>query len=274
MDDPRVGRFFAIDPLFRDYPHNSPYAFSENRVIDSKELEGLETATATINARGTFLFVSLAVGATVAVGPNGISLFVTPEGGVGAGASISGGMSYQFYPNVTNTEQIGGWGVNIGGSVAGNGGDVSFSLQQDKTGKVEDVKIGGTIPKIAIPTKMQYGGGAGVEGHLTVGYSFLIGTLTWKDLVGGIEEWAAESGIPVKDLKEALNKAQAFYKKELDKALKTEQKSKPSVHEKKLNDSKDKKEGKDKKVKSGQKNKTSASTSNGKEKNEKRDNKS
>ena len=120
-----------------------------------------------------------------------------PEGGVGAGASISGGMSYQFYPNVTNTEQIGGWGVNIGGSVAGNGGDVSFSLQQDKTGKVEDVKIGGTIPKIAIPTKMQYGGGAGVEGHLTVGYSFLIGTLTWKDLVGGIEEWAAESGIPV-----------------------------------------------------------------------------
>ena len=31
-----------MDPLFRDYPHNSPYAFSENRVIDAIELEGLE----------------------------------------------------------------------------------------------------------------------------------------------------------------------------------------------------------------------------------------
>jgi RHS repeat-associated protein len=42
MHDPRIGRFFAIDPLFRKYPHNSPYAFSENRVIDGVELEGLE----------------------------------------------------------------------------------------------------------------------------------------------------------------------------------------------------------------------------------------
>jgi RHS repeat-associated protein len=42
MHDPRVGRFFAVDPLTYKYPHNSPYAFSENRVIDSRELEGLE----------------------------------------------------------------------------------------------------------------------------------------------------------------------------------------------------------------------------------------
>lgn len=38
-------RFFAIDPLSPEYPHNSPYAFSENRVIDGVELEGLEYAT-------------------------------------------------------------------------------------------------------------------------------------------------------------------------------------------------------------------------------------
>jgi hypothetical protein len=47
MHDPRVGRFFAIDPLFRKYPYNSTYAFSENRVIDKVELEGLEQATTT-----------------------------------------------------------------------------------------------------------------------------------------------------------------------------------------------------------------------------------
>ena len=42
MHDPRVGRFFAVDPLTREYPHNSPYAFSENKVLASIELEGLE----------------------------------------------------------------------------------------------------------------------------------------------------------------------------------------------------------------------------------------
>jgi len=42
MYSPRVGRFFAVDPLAGKYPWNSPYAFSENRVIDSRELEGLE----------------------------------------------------------------------------------------------------------------------------------------------------------------------------------------------------------------------------------------
>lgn len=42
VHDPRVGRFLSIDPLAPKYPHNSPYAFSENRVIDGVELEGLE----------------------------------------------------------------------------------------------------------------------------------------------------------------------------------------------------------------------------------------
>lgn len=42
MHDPRVGRFLSLDPLAPKYPHNSPYVFSENRVIDGTELEGLE----------------------------------------------------------------------------------------------------------------------------------------------------------------------------------------------------------------------------------------
>lgn len=44
MHDPRIGRFFAVDPLAEKYPHNSPYAFSENMVIHMVELEGLEAA--------------------------------------------------------------------------------------------------------------------------------------------------------------------------------------------------------------------------------------
>ena len=43
ISDNRLGRFFAVDPLYAQYPHNSPYAFSENRVIDRVELEGLES---------------------------------------------------------------------------------------------------------------------------------------------------------------------------------------------------------------------------------------
>jgi hypothetical protein len=37
-----VGRFFSVDPLSAYFPWNSPYAFSENRVISAIELEGLE----------------------------------------------------------------------------------------------------------------------------------------------------------------------------------------------------------------------------------------
>lgn len=43
MHDPRIGRFFAVDPLASSYPWNSPYSFSENKVIDHIELEGRES---------------------------------------------------------------------------------------------------------------------------------------------------------------------------------------------------------------------------------------
>ena len=49
MDDPRLGRFFAVDPLTSKYPYNSTYAFSENRVINSIELEGSEAINVNTN---------------------------------------------------------------------------------------------------------------------------------------------------------------------------------------------------------------------------------
>jgi RHS repeat-associated protein len=39
---PDLGRFFNIDPLSEKYSFQSHYNFSENRVIDARELEGLE----------------------------------------------------------------------------------------------------------------------------------------------------------------------------------------------------------------------------------------
>lgn len=40
--DPTIGRFFNLDPLAENYFYNAPYVFSENRVLDGIELEGLE----------------------------------------------------------------------------------------------------------------------------------------------------------------------------------------------------------------------------------------
>ncbi|WP_343748904.1 RHS repeat-associated core domain-containing protein, partial [Fluviicola sp.] len=42
MHDPRLGRFFAIDPLNIQYPNLTPYQFSSNSPIYMIELEGLE----------------------------------------------------------------------------------------------------------------------------------------------------------------------------------------------------------------------------------------
>ena len=42
MHDPRIGRFFAVDPLAPKYPHYTPYQFSGNKVIRFVELEGLQ----------------------------------------------------------------------------------------------------------------------------------------------------------------------------------------------------------------------------------------
>jgi len=41
-DKKSVQRFLSVDPLSVDYPFNSPYAFAENDVVRSIDLEGLE----------------------------------------------------------------------------------------------------------------------------------------------------------------------------------------------------------------------------------------
>jgi RHS repeat-associated protein len=40
--DPQIGRFIQVDPLSSSYPHNSVYAYAENDVVNSIDIEGLE----------------------------------------------------------------------------------------------------------------------------------------------------------------------------------------------------------------------------------------
>jgi RHS repeat-associated protein len=42
MYDPRIGRFFAVDPIAAEYPELTPYQFASNSPIINVELEGLE----------------------------------------------------------------------------------------------------------------------------------------------------------------------------------------------------------------------------------------
>jgi RHS repeat-associated protein len=45
--DPRLGKFLSVDPLTKEYPWNSTYAFAENDVVRSIDLEGAEKAVRT-----------------------------------------------------------------------------------------------------------------------------------------------------------------------------------------------------------------------------------
>jgi len=42
--DPRLGKFLSVDPLYKEYPWNSTYAFAENSPIKFIDLDGLEKA--------------------------------------------------------------------------------------------------------------------------------------------------------------------------------------------------------------------------------------
>lgn len=47
--DPRVGRFFTVDPLTHKYPWYSPYSFAGNKVTYAIDIEGLEEYVVTTN---------------------------------------------------------------------------------------------------------------------------------------------------------------------------------------------------------------------------------
>ncbi len=59
IHDARIGRFLSVDPLFREYPWNSTYAFAENRVIDGIDLEGREWDQATDDQGNTNVSVNV-----------------------------------------------------------------------------------------------------------------------------------------------------------------------------------------------------------------------
>ena len=99
MHDPRIGRFFAVDPLAKKYPWNSSYAFSENRVIDGVELEGLEVKAVGKVVTTSFVFSGIAGGGVV-WGNDGVYVYGLYGKGIELNAGVSTMVSFTKYPDM------------------------------------------------------------------------------------------------------------------------------------------------------------------------------
>ncbi|MCG2430768.1 hypothetical protein [Aequorivita xiaoshiensis] len=98
MHGPRVGRFFAVDPLAHEYPWNSSYAFSENRVIDGVELEGLEFKVVKEQIPGTYKHkISVVYDKTIEFGV--IRTSVSNMKALNFGGSTTEQFAFRFNPN-------------------------------------------------------------------------------------------------------------------------------------------------------------------------------
>jgi RHS repeat-associated protein len=127
MHDPRVGRFFAVDPLTAKYPHNSPYAFSENRVIDGVELEGLEVVLIGKQVTGGAGITGNS-GAGILIAPDGIYSYGSYGLGLSTNVSIASSINVTFYPTMPSAKDARGWGHTGGVSFNALGGSASLGL--------------------------------------------------------------------------------------------------------------------------------------------------
>ena len=112
--DYAIGRFMSVDPLAEKYAYNGVYNFSENRVLDGRELEGLEWESIKKAYNNTLKNFSdsksyiknhfiASISATASVGfQAGVSNGAVK---VGAGLAVTEGNTYMI-SNKNNTNRI------------------------------------------------------------------------------------------------------------------------------------------------------------------------
>ena len=143
----------TVDPLSEKFPFQSHYVFSANRVIDGRELEGLEVLLLHGDVRGSLLLtVSGSAGIYLDFKNNDIGVFGSVGGGAGLAAGVSASVGATYYPTA-GMEDIKGWGLSYVGSIT-PGLKYSGSIQRtidaekynlDKTGASVNVGIGAEI---------------------------------------------------------------------------------------------------------------------------------
>src|SRR5690606_17656385 len=121
---PDIGRFFNIDPLAEKFVYNSSYAFSENKVTNHIELEGLEAVVAQVEGRVAVTLSPILVGATasasigIAVNVNDGKgmVYKTTSLGIQAGGYAGAGIEFGALPT-GSIDNLKGLGVNAGASL-------------------------------------------------------------------------------------------------------------------------------------------------------------
>ena len=156
MHDPRAGRFFAVDPLAKKYPHNSPYAFSENRVTDAIELEGAEALLIHKGVTGTAV-ISGSTGAGLIWGQDGVEVYGSYGLGIETDISIFTYIQLTAFPTMISKKDALGWSYEGGISSPKWGGAVSIGGVYSESGD-----WGGFI---------RYGLGSGVSPFGSIGIS-------------------------------------------------------------------------------------------------------
>ena len=161
MHDPRVGRFFSMDPLTANYPYYSPYQFSGNRVIDMIELEGAEPGkTKTFGTYLMSLIIPPAKADTPALmilpttkyvmGATALSQLAIVTGGISGGG---GAFFARMMQLGTRQALIGGTtGAVISGSLSAVNGDKPFDILKNSVGGFVSGAIistgGGTVSSL------------------------------------------------------------------------------------------------------------------------------
>ncbi|WP_312901535.1 DUF6443 domain-containing protein [Chryseobacterium taichungense] len=103
--DPSIGRFFNVDPLSEKYAYQSHYNFSENKVVNARELEGLEA---------------------VLIGPGGVPI---PAATPVPGGTVSGAGAYTELKGYTqNSLRFWGGVANKGLNLLMAGGTVGIAV--------------------------------------------------------------------------------------------------------------------------------------------------
>jgi RHS repeat-associated protein len=205
LDDTRLGRFFSVDPLKMDFPWNSSYAFSENRVIDGIELEGLEVVLI-----GQQTNVSAVVSLTTEYGvlfsyqEGSIVGYISYGGGVTNTVSASTEMSVTFFPTMPKAEYAAGQGYSAG---------VGFKMPWGVSAGVNGVFSGGYVGG-----NVHYGPG----GSLNPGYTANVGMS--NTVFAPISDLKLAPGIKVTILNQGRDKLVSERKKNLQEQAKNSEK--------------------------------------------------
>jgi len=114
IQDARIGRFLSLDPLKYNFPWNSPYVFSENRVIDGLEFEGLKVVLV-----GGQVNSSAVVSVTGEIGlmidkDGAIMIYGSGALGLSSSASVSAQVSVTFFPTMPSIKDALGIGYSLG----------------------------------------------------------------------------------------------------------------------------------------------------------------